>query len=123
MAAIRQVVAVLSGIDLAGGIPVGAGVAIAPSAGATCADEGGTFERGLVHSRHRFDGDLANTRPSGKVTNNPWTETVTTGTTTTYHGNGPGSQIDSTSTSSTAWPTQVATRFPGCPAAERRRHQ
>jgi hypothetical protein len=100
MTAIRQLVAGLSGIALAGGIAVGASVALASSAHATCADEGGTFARGtctVVTGGGTTTEDIAG--PSGKVTNNPWTRVVTEPTTTTtYHGKGPGSQIGTSST-------------------------
>jgi hypothetical protein len=100
MTAIRQVVAGLSGIALAGGIAVGASVALASSAHATCEDLGGTFAGGkctVVTGGTTNTVDIAG--PSGKVTNNPWTRVVTEPTTTTtYHGNGPGSLIGSSST-------------------------
>ena len=101
MTAVRRVVAGLSGIALAGGIAAGAGLALAPSAGATCADEGGTFVGGkctVVTGGTTTTIDVAG--PSGRINeNNPWTQTTTTGTTTSvYHGNGPGSLISSTTT-------------------------
>src|SRR5690349_23934641 len=101
MTAIRQVVGGLSGIALAGGIAVGASVALASSAHATCADLGGTFAGGkctVVTGTPPVTVPIAG--PSGKINpNNPWTQT-TTGQTTVdvYHGNGPGSLISSTTT-------------------------
>jgi hypothetical protein len=92
MIAVRQVVAGLSGIALAGSMAVGASVALAASANATCE---GTFSRGVctvVTPGAIHTDPIAG--PSGKQTNNPWTQTVTDPTTTTtYHGNGPGSKI------------------------------
>jgi hypothetical protein len=101
MTAIRQVVGGLSGIALASGIAVGASVALASSAHATCADLGGTFAGGkctVVTGGTTTVTPIAG--PSGKVNeNNPWTETVTTPSTVdVYHGNGPGALISSTST-------------------------
>jgi hypothetical protein len=97
MTAVRQVVAGLSGIALAGGIALGASVALASSAHATCA---GTFSKGVCTvvepGATHTDPILG---PSGKETPKPWTQTVTDPTTiTTYHGNGPGSQIGQTET-------------------------
>lgn len=101
MTAIRQVVAGFSGVALAAGIAVGASVALASTADATCADEGGTFVGGKCTI---VTGGTTTTvpvpGPSGTINeNNPWTQTTTTGTTTSiYHGNGPGSLISTTTT-------------------------
>jgi hypothetical protein len=101
MTAIRRVVAGLSGITLAGGLAVGASVALASSANATCADLGGTFAGGkctVVSGGTTTVYLIAG--PSGTINeNNPWTRTVTTPSTVdVYHGNGPGSLISSTTT-------------------------
>jgi hypothetical protein len=110
MTAIRQVVAGLSGIVLAGGIAVGASVALASSAHATCEDLGGTFAGGkctVVTGGTTNTVDIAG--PSGRIGPNPWTQTTTQGTTTdVYHGNGPGALISSSST-----PDVTTTNNPG----------
>jgi hypothetical protein len=89
MTAIRRVVAGLSGITLAGGLAVGASVALASSAKATCADLGGPFAGGkctVVSGGTTTVNPIAG--PSGRINeNNPWTEIVTTPSTVDiYHG-------------------------------------
>jgi hypothetical protein len=98
MTAVRQVVAGLSGIALAGGIALGASIALATSAHATCNDiPGGSFGGGVCTVvTAPSSTKVPVPGPSGRTTNNPWTETTTTtGGTTTYHGNGPGAFIGS----------------------------
>ena len=101
MIAVRRVATGLSGITLLGGVAIGASVALASTAQATCADQGGTFAGGVctvVSGGGSTTTPIAG--PSGRVNEtNPWTQTVTDPTTTTtYHGNGPGSLIGTTST-------------------------
>jgi hypothetical protein len=93
MAAIRQVMAGLSGIALAGGIAVGASVAFAGSAqAAPCAGvQDPPTCRVVVGSFQTVDTSTDTTRdpttgPSNNPRAKPWTlETTTTTTTTTYY--------------------------------------